>query len=448
MGWVVMSERELNRVEVLAQVDDGRLSVDNAANMLGVTRRQVFRLLKRYRQDGASAIRHKARGRAPNNQIHRAKRDYALNVIKEQYPDFGPTLAAEMLAEHHGFKVSRETVRKWMQEDGLWLSRKQRRQFHQPRLRRECFGELIQIDGSDHRWFEDRAAPCTLLVFIDDATSTLMELRFVKSESTFSYFEALDSYLLQHGRPVAFYSDKHSVFRVAKEDARNGAGMTQFGRALNELNIEILCANSSQAKGRVERANRTLQDRLVKELRLAGVSDMEAGNAFLEGFKNRFNVKFAKAPAKPDNLHRTLNVEPDRLAEVLCWRENRYVGKQLTFSYDRKRIMLEENELSRALVGKYVDTYVFVDGRFEVRWKGQSLPYRIFDMDQRVTHAAVTENKRLGAVLAYVKEMQDAAPPKPKVRTNSEKMGYKPNGRRPGRPSGSRAKKKIAHAAE
>ena len=448
MGWVMMSERELNRVEVLAQVDDGRLTVENAANLLDLTRRQVFRLLKRYRQDGASAIRHKARGKPPNNRIHKAKRDYALALIKENYVDFGPTLAAEKLAEHHGFKVSRETLRKWMIEDGIWLSRKQRRTFHQPRLRRECYGELIQIDGSDHRWFEDRGGPCTLIVFIDDATSTLMELRFVKSESTFSYFEALESYLVQHGRPVAFYSDKHSVFRVSKTDAKNGAGMTQFGRALNELNIEILCANSSQAKGRVERANRTLQDRLVKELRLAGVSNMEAGNAFLEGFKARFNAKFSKAPAKPDNLHRALNVEPDRLAEVLCWRENRYVGKQLTFSYDRKRIMLEENELSRALVGKYVDTYAFADGRLEVRWKGQSLPYRVFDMDQRVTHAAVTENKRLSAVLAHVKEMQEKAPPKPKVRTNSEKMGYKPNGRRPSRPSGSRAKKKIVHAAE
>jgi transposase len=213
MGWVMMSERELNRVEVLAQVDDGRLSVDNAANMLDLTRRQVFRLLKRYRQDGASAIRHKSRGTIPNNQIHKAKRDYALSLIKESYPDFGPTLAVEMLAQHHGFKVSRETLRKWMVEDGIWLSRKQRRQFHQPRLRRECFGELIQIDGSDHRWFEDRGPRCTLLVFIDDATSTLMQLRFVTSESTFSYFEALDLYLAAHGRPVAFYSDKHTVFR-------------------------------------------------------------------------------------------------------------------------------------------------------------------------------------------------------------------------------------------
>ncbi len=149
MGWVMMSERELNRVEVLTQIDDGRLTVDNAANLLDLTRRQIFRLLKRYRQDGASAIRHKARGRPSNNRIHHAKRDYALSLIKENYPDFGPTLAAEKLTEHHGFTVSRATLRKWMIEDGIWLSRKQRQTFHQPRLRRECYGELIQIDGSD-----------------------------------------------------------------------------------------------------------------------------------------------------------------------------------------------------------------------------------------------------------------------------------------------------------
>ena len=195
MGWVMMSERDLNRVEVLAQVDDSRLTVDNAANLLDLTQRQVFRLLKRFRMDGAAAIRHQARGKPPNNQIHKAKRAYALSLVKENYNDFGPTLAAEMLAEHHGFKVSRETLRKWMIEDGIWLRRKERRKFHQPRLRRECYGELIQIDGSDHHWFEDRGPACTLLVFIDDATSTLMQLRFVESESTFSYFEALELYL-------------------------------------------------------------------------------------------------------------------------------------------------------------------------------------------------------------------------------------------------------------
>lgn len=435
MGWVIMSERELNRVEVLAQVDDGRLTVDNAANMLDLTRRQVFRLLKRYRHDGAVAIRHKARGKRPNNCIHPAKRDYALSVIKEQYSDFGPTLATEMLVEHHGFKVSRETVRKWMQEDGLWLSRKQRRTFHQPRLRRECYGELIQIDGSDHRWFEERADPCTLLVFIDDATSMLMELRFVTSESTFSYFDALESYLLKHGRPVAFYSDKHTVFRVPKP-SKHMTGMTQFGRALAELNIEIICANSSQAKGRVERANRTLQDRLVKELRIAGISNMEDGNAFLSGFIERYNGKFAKVPAKPDNLHRALNIEPDRLAEVFCLRDKRYVTKDLTLKYDRKRIKLEVNDLTRGLVGKYVDVYEMPDGRIQVRTKGVALPHSILNPERRVTHAAITENKHLSAVLAHIKAEQEAQPANPKVKPVSRKNGYVKTGRRPpGRPS-------------
>lgn len=436
MGWVMMSERELNRVEVLAQVNDGRLTVDNAANLLDLTQRQVFRLLKRFRMDGAAAIRHQARGKPPNNQIHKAKRAYALSLVKENYNDFGPTLAAEMLAEHHGFKVSRETLRKWMIEDGIWLPRKERRKFHQPRLRRECYGELIQIDGSDHHWFEDRGPACTLLVFIDDATSTLMQLRFVESESTFSYFEALELYLAQHGRPVAFYSDKHTVFRVANQAAKSGFGMTQFGRALNELNIEILCANSSQAKGRVERANRTLQDRLLKELRLAGISDIAAANAFLPGFTERFNAKFAKAPRRADNLHRPMNVEPDRLRDVFCFRDQRYVSKQLAFSYERKRIILDETEVTRGLPGKYVDTFAFPDGRLEIRWKGMSLPYSAIDKDQRVTHAAITENKRLGAVLEFIKtEQEKDTPPKAKP-AGKQRTRYKKTGRKPpGRPS-------------
>lgn len=429
MGWVLMSERELNRVEVLSRVSQGRMTAVNAANVLGLSRRQVHRLLKTFQAHGPAAIRHKARGRASNNRIDPAVREFAVTLVRENYVDFGPTFAAEKLDEDHGLKVSRETLRKWMQDAGIWLSRKQRRTFHQPRLRRECLGELIQIDGSDHHWFEDRGPSCTLLVFIDDSTSTLMHLEFVTSESTFSYFGALEAYLYEHGRPVAFYSDKHSVFRVSSEAAKSGHGMTQFGRALNELNIEILCANSSQAKGRVERANRTLQDRLVKELRLAGISDMEAGNAFLPTFMERYNAKFAKVPRRPDNLHRPLNTEPDRLADVLCWRDERYVGNQLAFSYDRQRIILAKNEITRGLPGKYVDSYEYPDGRLEFRWKGVSLPYSVFDKDQRVTHAAITENKRLGAVLEFIKEEQDKAPPK-KQRAGKQRSRYTPNGRR------------------
>lgn len=432
MGLIAMSERDLQRIEVLSKVVDGRTTIVSAANILALSTRQVRRLLDVFEQHGAVAIRHKARGRPSNNRICDGVRDYAVAIVRERYADFGPTLAAEKLAEEHGLMVSRETLRKWMTEAGVWLSRQQRRSFHQPRLRREAFGELVQIDGSEHRWFEDRAPPCSLLVFIDDATGKLMQLRFVRSESAFTYFEALELYLKEHGAPIAFYSDKHSVFRVAKKDAKGGQGMTQFGRAISELNIEILCANSSQAKGRVERMNRTLQDRLVKELRLAGISDMEAGNAFLPGFIARHNARFARAPVRPDDLHRPLNIMSDRLKEILCKREQRYVGAQLTFSYERKRIMLEENEVTRGLVGRYVETYAFADGRLDVRWKGHSLPYRVFDKDQRVTHAAITENKRLSDVLAYIKERQEQLPP-PKVKTNSEKNGYTPRGRKPGK---------------
>jgi hypothetical protein len=223
-----------------------------------------------------------------------------IELVRLRCADFGPSLAAEVLLAKDGVKVSRETLRKWMVEDGLWLSRKQRRSFHQPRLRRESYGELIQIDGSDHRWFEERGASCSLLVFNDDATGKLMQLRFVPSESTSSYFDCLRGYLDAHGCPVAFYSDKHTVFRINR-DAKGGAGVTQFGCALAELNIEIICANSSQAKGRVERVNRTLQDRLVKELRLDDVCDLQAGNVFLPKFLERFNEKFSVRAAKPED---------------------------------------------------------------------------------------------------------------------------------------------------
>jgi transposase len=434
-----MSKQELRRVEVLTEVLAGRRTTESAAGVLGVSLRQAQRLAARYRDGGGGALIHKSRGRPASNKLSSGVRELVLELVRQHYRDFGPTLAAEVLLERHGVEVSRETLRKWMVEAGVWLSRKQRRSFHQPRLRRECQGELVQIDGSEHRWFEGRGEPCTLLVFIDDATSRLMQLRFVPSESTGSYFQALQGYLA--GCPVAFYSDKHSVFRINR-DAQGGSGMTRFGRALAELNIEIICANSSQAKGRVERANRTLQDRLVKELRLENVCDMDTANMFLSGFVERFNERFALRAAKPENLHWPLNVKTDRLNDILCHREQRYVSDQLTMSYDRKQIILERSELSEGLGGKYVDLYEFPDGRLEVRWKGHSLPYRVFSNDQRISHTAVVENKRLSHALTIIKAQQDLKN-EPKIKTNSEKIGYKKN---PRQLYGANYKAKIAAA--
>ncbi len=428
MGWVQMSKRDLQRIEVLTEVLAGRRTTESAAGVLGVSLRQTQRLVARYQDGGGAALIHRSRGRTASNRLNDGVREYVLELVRQNYRDFGPTLAAEVLLERHGVDVSRETVRKWMAEAGLWLSRKQRKTFHQPRLRRESYGELVQIDGSEHRWFENRGEPCTLLVFIDDATSRLMQLRFVPSESTASYFEILRGYLDEHGCPLAFYSDKHSVFRATRQDAKGGQGMTQFGRALSELNIEILCANSSQAKGRVERANRTLQDRLVKELRLAGISGTEAGNAFLQGFVERYNERFAVRAASTANLHRPLHVPQHKLNDILCHREQRYIGAQLSFHYDRKQIILEQTELSKGLAGKYVELYDFADGSLEVRWKGMLLPYRVFRKDQRVSHTAIVQNKRLSHALTLVKAQQDLKR-ETKVMTNSEKTGYKKNPR-------------------
>jgi transposase len=428
MGWVEMSERELRRAEVLASVFAGRLTMTAAAALMGVSRRQAHRLARQLADQGVAGLRHRARGRPSNRGLGPHVRQLAIAYVTENYRDFGPTLASQMLLDRHGLRVSRETLRQWMREEGLWLSRKQRRQLHQPRLRRDQFGELVQIDGSEHRWFEDRGPRCTLIVFIDDATGRLVALRFVPSESALAYFETLKSYLTRHGRPLAFYSDKHSIFRVSKAQAQGGQGMTQFGRALSELGIEILCANSSQAKGRVERANRTLQDRLVKELRIEGISTLEAANAYLPGFVARFNERFAIAPARSEDLHRPLECAPAQLDTILAWREQRYVTQQLALSYDSKRIILEETPLTAGLAGKYVETYEFPDGRLEVRWQGIALAYRMFDKHQRVTQAAIVENKRLSEALAWVKARQDELRPlRPK--TNSEAGGYVPRRR-------------------
>src|SRR5229473_1366470 len=314
--------------------------------------------------------------------------------------------AAEKLADLHDIHLARETVRQWMITAGLWKDRRARlKPVHQPRYRRDCLGELIQIDGSEHWWFEGRGPQCTLLVYIDDATSRLMHLQFVESESTFDYFAATRAYLERHGKPVAFYSDKHGVFRVNKKDAVGGDGMTQFGRALHALNIDIICANSSQAKGRVERANGTLQDRLVKEMRLRGIDSIAAGNAFLPAFIDDYNARFAKAPLEDRDVHRPLAGHDD-LDDTFAWKEERTVSMNLTLQYDQVLFILEPTGIARSLARKRVTVIDYPDGRLAIRHNGVDLPYRTFDKRPQVNQAAIVENKRLGPILAYIAEQQ------------------------------------------
>jgi hypothetical protein len=437
MAVLSMSKQEFSRLDVLLRVQSGRLRVADACALMGLRRRQVFRLLHGLKQDGVPSLLSKRRGKPSNHRLPDEVRTLALSIVRERYADFGPTFAAEKLAEHHGCAVSRETLRGWMIADGLWIDRGHRQpSAHQPRRRRECPGELVQIDGSEHAWFEDRGEACTLLAFVDDATSRLMQLRFVASESAFDYFRATKDYLETHGKPVAFYSDKHNIFRVNAKDAVGGDRITQFGRALMDLNIDIICANSPQAKGRIERAFGTLQDRMVKELRLAGVSTIAAANAWLPGFIASYNARFGRAPLNGKDLHRPL-AATDNLDEILTWREIRTVTNNLVLYYDRMMLLLEPTPFARGLAGKKVDVVNYPDGRFTVQFDGTPLPFRVFDKIPTVAPGAIVENKRLGAALAMVREHQATYAPN-KRRYDPARQRPPNNLEAPGLPSKSR----------
>ena len=353
---ITMSMREADRLKVVQAVMDRMLRVDTAAKWIGVTPRHLERLLIRYREEGPAGLTSRKRGKPSNHQLPPGLAEHAMEIVRDRYGDFGPTLAREKLVERHGITLGLETVRRLMVAAGLWKPRRQRAaQIHQPRNRRACVGELIQIDGSDHAWFEDRAEACTLLVYIDDATSRLMQLHFVPTESTFAYFEATRAYLDRHGKPVAFYSDKAAVFRTTQESIESGRGVTQFGRVLYELNIDSWCANSSQAKGRVERANLTLQDRLVKELRLRGISSQKAANAYAPRFVADFNKRFAKPPTSEFDAHRPVRDDED-LDLIFTWRLPRKVSLSLTLQHDRVRYLLPDSRTRQTPESSFIAT--------------------------------------------------------------------------------------------
>ena len=406
-GTITMSMREIDRLKVIQAVVDGNLKPMQAASRLMLTTRQIQRLVNRYRADGTEGLVSKKRGQPGNRQLTPGLAMKALTLIRDRYPDFGPTLACEKLREVHGLHLATETVRALMTDVGLWIPRRQRSaKIYQPRNRRNCVGELIQIDGSDHRWFEERGPACTLLVYIDDATSRLMHLHFTYSESTFSYFEATRGYLEHDGKPQAFYSDKATVFRSTNSRANGGDGHTQFGRAMYELNIESICANSSPAKGRVERANLTLQDRLVKEMRLLGISTMAAANAYVPQFMADFNDRFAKPPRNDFNANRPLRADED-LDLIFTVREPRRVTQNLTLQYGKNMYLLTDTPRTRAVMGEYVEVHEYPDGRIEVRARGATLPYTIYDRLSEVDQGTIVENKRLGHVLQVAQIVQE-----------------------------------------
>jgi len=248
-----------------------------------------------------------------------------------------------------------------------------------------------------------------VLTYVDDATSRLQLLRFVEGESTFDYMNATQDYLRRHGKPVAFYSDKHSVFHVNKRAGIGGTSMTQYGRALDQLGIAILCANTPAAKGRVERAHGTLQDRLVKELRLEGISTIAQANAWIDTFVEGYNLRFSKNPRLPHDVHRPLQPHED-LAEIFTWQEPRTLSRSLSLQYDKVLYLIEPSKENQPLAGRRVTVIDFPDGRIKIRYEGRELAYREFDKLTHVHQGEVVSNKRLGAALAFISSQQKKLP--------------------------------------
>jgi hypothetical protein len=388
---LTMSIREFDRAHVIQNVLAKRLTWAQAARQLKVSLRQVARLCRRVRRDGKKGLIHGLRGRPSNRRFAAGILSRAVALVKRHYPDFGPTFAQEKLAEVHEITVSVSSLRKALIADGHWKTRKQRPFYRAWRERRPCVGELVQLDGSDHDWFEGRGQRCVLLPYVDDATSRVLYGQFIPVEDTLTLMAATKIYLQTCGRPLAFYVDKDSIYKINRqatvdEELRDVQPLTQFTRAMGDLGIEVITANSPQAKGRVERGFETHQDRLVKELRLAGISTIEKANPFLRDvYFPAHNARFAVAPANPTDVHRPL-LKIHRLHEILSLRSPRVLAEDFTLRYRHRFFQLVADQPCRVRPGADIDVETRLDGSTHLRFKGRYLNFKpISERPQRPT---------------------------------------------------------------
>lgn len=352
---IIMSAKELDRLAVLERISRKELSQRQAAKMLKISDRQVRNLLKKLNTGGRSAITSQSRGKPSNRQTPLATKEKVIKLIHEKYEGFGPTFTKEKLEELDGIRLSTETIRSWMLAANLWSSKVRRIKVHLPRDRRPCFGELIQGDGSHHRWFGEDLPMANLTVLIDDATGILTALYFSETETLVGYFQALEQHLGRYGRPRAIYTDRHAVF-----EARDGKGETQMQRALKELDIQLILALSPQAKGRVERANRTLQDRLVKEMALRGIKTIEEANKFANTFIEIWNKKFSKEPMSSFDAHRSL--EGYDLPRILSRKETRTLLVDLSFQFNGEFYSVQGLSDPRRNQGRKIELRLGMEG--------------------------------------------------------------------------------------
>jgi hypothetical protein len=369
-----MSAKERKRLVVLAGVKQGKLTLAAAAGVLRLGYRQMKRVWKRFRLKGDAGLIHRSRGRPGPRATPKATRLKILARYREQYSDFGPTLAAEHLAQN-GLEVDHETLRRLLIAEGLWKPGRPRQKHRQWRERKACFGQMVQLDGSHHDWFEGRRAKAVLMVMVDDATNRL-QARFAEEETTHASYDVFESWVQQRGVPQSLYVDRDSIYRCERgpsvaEQIAGEEPLTQFGRAMAQLGVELILAHSPQAKGRVERCNGVLQDRLVKEMRLKGIRDLEGANAYLEReFLPAYNQRFNLAPVSPADVHQA---KPSHLDEILSWEEERVVRKDWTVSWENRFFQIEAEHENLALAGRRVLVRLLRNGTVQLLHEGRKL---------------------------------------------------------------------------
>jgi hypothetical protein len=401
-------------MKVMAGVTEKQLTLVQAAALMDVGYRQSKRIWKRYQADGDAGLVHRLRGRPSARRKPARLRTQALALYaQERYADFGPTLMAEQLAKA-GLAVDHETLRRWRMAAGQHTVRGRKQRHRQWRERKPSFGAMVQLDGSHHDWFEGRGPKCVLMVMVDDATNAV-RAQFFAEETTRASYDVLEGWVRQHGLPGSLYVDRDSIYRceevasIAEQLAGKGP-QTQFGRAMEQLGVELILANSPQAKGRVERMNGTLQDRLVKELRLAGIGDLESANRFLlEGkYLRSFNRQFARIPASPVDVHRGV---PRNLNEVLSWEAERVVQGDWTVACEGKRYQLDRQHEALSLVRRKVIVRTLRNGQVQLVYRGQRLRWRSLPVRAERKCPPVTPRPRTQANLATVKRVPAAIHP-------------------------------------
>jgi hypothetical protein len=421
---VFMTIREVDRLQILMKIEQHKLTQAQAAKELNISLRQVQRIFRGYKLKGSMGLVSNKRGKPSNNKLNPKLKNLILKLVKQEiYDGFRPTLMNEKLKYLHNISVSIETTRQLMIQAEVWKSkRKKSPKVHQQRTRRASFGELVQIDGSPHAWLEDRGDPCVLIVYIDDATGQTYG-RFFKAETTEAYMTTTELYIQKFGRPLAFYSDRHNIFRVNYGVSTKTEAYSQFGRALEELDIELICANSPQAKGRVERANQTLQDRLVKEMRLAKITSIEEANQYLEEFFwINYNIKFSRKPTNEINVHRVL-LPSQKIERIFCRKENRKVSKNNEIQYKNTIYQIESTRGMSRLVVEVLENF---EGKvFAIECKGKPVKFREYAKQRAV--GQIIDSKQIDNFFREKKEykVEKSHPWRCEGRVEAKRKGYR-----------------------